>query len=312
MKVKNIVQNSKALNVVYSLTALLFLFSAYTKLISLTSFEITLYAYGIPLKFTELIARLLLICEITIGILLLVGLFNQNIISLYFAFIVLSLFDVLLIRDLFSFGGDKDCGCFGDIIAMSSQAALIKNILFQLVLFPFLRYGLFKGHRSMLITVIIFVFISVSVMLVFPIKNIFSQDENKISAVLFTETALDEVEQPTKSQLFVEDQFLIFMHYNCDHCRAFTKHLNRLFKEELLPQVVIVLYGTEEKIAPYITETDNKIPIIIIDRELHLKTCRGQFPSVFMFKGDSLYGSWNQYDFDYHKIQAEFADKKDK
>ena len=122
-------------------TGCLFLYSAYTKLYPIQSFENSMVEFlHLPLKVAAIAARFFIGLEGGLGTLLLLHLFGKNKWALKTAFILLLAFTVYLVCLWMIAGNDVNCGCFGDYIWMRPSASLIKNILLLGVIGLLLRY----------------------------------------------------------------------------------------------------------------------------------------------------------------------------
>ena len=110
------------------LLAITFLFSAYTKAVGPGFFEITLMDQGIaPNRFTAAyLARFFIGLEFALGFLMLFPFYIKQLMQ--FTFFLLGGFTLHLIY-LWSIGDTDNCGCFGEMISMTPEQSIIKNII---------------------------------------------------------------------------------------------------------------------------------------------------------------------------------------
>ena len=105
------------------LVGLVFLFSAYLKVIAINGFEIYVYTVNpFNLNFSFFFARLIIGVEFTIGILLLLG-YRYKIIHTI-SIVLLSIFSIFLITQLVA-GSKENCFCFGDAISFTPLESLV-------------------------------------------------------------------------------------------------------------------------------------------------------------------------------------------
>lgn len=309
MNIRNLTTKNWIRAILLVFLSFLFLFSALSKLLDITLFEVTLYASGIPLKYTELLSRIIVISELCIAILLVFSVGKKDRLMLLFAFVFFSIFDLSLLYDIIAQGGKENCGCFGDIITMSSETALIKNIGIQILMIPFLLFSIQKKRLHWLFYLMTLVCVSVGVMLIFPINMVTNdKDEKQIQARPLSQTELVELEDSLFSILRDKEQFLIFVHPKCKHCKKFTKKLNKYRDQNMLPETTLLMYGAKERIDTFNSATENALPTTLIPKNTHLKTCKGVFPSVFYIKKDTLFGPILARRFDPEKTILSLAD----
>lgn len=108
------------------LVGLIFIASAYLKIIAINGFEIYVYSVNpFNLSFSFIFARLIIGVEFVIGVLLILGYRHQlvNAVSMF----LLSIFSIFLVSQLIA-GSKENCFCFGDAISFTPLESLIKNI----------------------------------------------------------------------------------------------------------------------------------------------------------------------------------------
>lgn len=118
--------------------ALVFMASAVTKYISLDAFDQFIYEHQLfSWITTTILTRLLIACEFSLGLLLLIGVKPKLIKSLIIAFLVF--FTIYIIVKPHFFAVDQEnCHCFGEVLIMSDTQTLIKNIV--LLIFSYFMF----------------------------------------------------------------------------------------------------------------------------------------------------------------------------
>jgi thiol-disulfide isomerase/thioredoxin len=110
------------------LLAVTFLFSAYTKAIGPGFFEITLMDQGLAPNraFAGHMARFFIGLEFALGGLMLFPFYVKRLMQL--SFLMLGGFTIHLIY-LWSTGDTENCGCFGEMISMTPEQSILKNLV---------------------------------------------------------------------------------------------------------------------------------------------------------------------------------------
>ncbi|NDC42722.1 MAG: hypothetical protein EBZ77_14440, partial [Chitinophagia bacterium] len=119
----------------------LFLYSAYTKLFPVETFEYTLVEYlGMQWQVAAVFARALVGAEGGLGILLVLNFWGNKRWVLWLSVVTLLLFSGYIGYLWVRFGNHVNCGCFGDAISMKPITALVKNGLLLLLTFYLLKF----------------------------------------------------------------------------------------------------------------------------------------------------------------------------
>ena len=130
------------------LTGALFLYSAYTKIYTLESFEsfqYTIVEYvKLPWLPAALSARAMIGLEAALGLLITIHLFGKNKWVLKAALALIVIFSIYLCYLWVYAGNNINCGCFGDAIWMSPSTSLIKNAFIAAALLILIKF-----HRGL-------------------------------------------------------------------------------------------------------------------------------------------------------------------
>lgn len=107
----------------------IFIYSSYSKFISLGIFEINLVDFGLASwDLAPIIARVIIGFEYMIGVYLVLGWYLKRF-TLPLSISSLVIFTIILVYMLFSGHADKNCGCFGASIEMSPLQGILKNLV---------------------------------------------------------------------------------------------------------------------------------------------------------------------------------------
>jgi len=128
--------DNKALNIARYVSRVLlgvvFCISAVTKFVSMESFEIYLFSFQyFSFDVCSMLARILIICELLLGLGLVSGFFRKTVNWLCTA--MLAVFTVFLLWRV-AVGDEGSCHCFGDVLDMNPWQSIIKNAVFAVFL----------------------------------------------------------------------------------------------------------------------------------------------------------------------------------
>ncbi|NWF90558.1 MAG: hypothetical protein HXY50_13985 [Ignavibacteriaceae bacterium] len=128
--------NNKIIWIFRFTLGVLFILSAISKLFPIEAFDLAIVNQGIAgWKIAPYLSRLIISIELFIGISFFITPFIKRI-AVPFSFLLLIVFCFHLIFLIITGHASKNCGCFGELIPMSSLEALFKNIaLIILILF---------------------------------------------------------------------------------------------------------------------------------------------------------------------------------
>lgn len=288
------------------LLSFMFLLSAVSKLypspyFALTTFEIKqLLPMGFSQESAAYFSRILIGCELALGILLLLPFYYRRLV-LPTSFLLLFVFSVHLTYGLITVGNDGNCGCFGALLPMTPLQALIKNIIAMGViayLYKFTPKSADKLNFSLLTSV---TFASIlAVFMVGPMRHIPTVVEDPLEDVYVDEPTDDDVvidttevnigdttstanplpvvkqDEPKKKKSGFKNYFpdidkgrkiLCFFAPGCDHCKETAKELTQLKKQiPDFPEVRIVFMDEEPELIPAFFEfAGAKYPYQIAD-----------------------------------------------
>jgi len=256
------------------LIAVLFLLSAFAKLYPSPYFAITTFEFKqiIPLGFDACIApyfsRLLIALEIGLGIAILQPHYLKKIV-IPTTILLLSVFTIHL-----SFVDVPNCGCFGELIPMTPNEAIVKNVISILLLVYLYRNvsDLKTGNNKFSYLVLIFISSALFLFVLAPQKPCSSSAPQK------TETEVEKENESPFSKLVIAENYspinidegkklLCFFAPGCDHCMKAASELKVLSNRIVdFPHVHIVFMDEEsEKIADFFESTGINASYQIMD-----------------------------------------------
>lgn len=255
----------KVLTAIYILLTLavgaLFIYSTFTKIYTLESFETFQYTIveyvKLPWLMAAIVGRALIGLEFALGLLIAVHIWGKGKWVLKAALLLTIIFSIYLVYLWAYAGNDINCGCFGDAIWMSPSASLVKNLILIIILSL-----LIKTHKSISINklswipFVVCIIATATPFIYYPIpdnqpqwlkKGRFQLD----MAALYVPNKADA----PKIDLYKGKHIVAFFSLSCPHCRmaAYKMHIMKQ-KNPALPLYMIIA-GKDEYLADFWKET---------------------------------------------------------
>ena len=271
---------------------LAFVFSAISKLISIDSFEIYIYSFGLlKLNVTFFFARFIISLELFLGILLLVGKYCKKVVIVSVA--MLSVFSAFILFLVLT-RNNESCHCFGEI-KMSHTASILKNIFFiTLLLFAYQSKGSnFKHDKLIVLAALI---CSIFLPLTFaPPDSLFYSSYAK--NVTYNELMFQEYLK-VNSEYSKGKVMLCFFSTGCRFCKLAARKVSTIAKKANGNQLVNFLFtGSEGSITTFFQETNSHIfPYCFIQPNRFLKITNGEMPLILLLENGKIKGKYGYRD----------------
>lgn len=239
----------------------LFIYSSYTKIYTIESFESFQYSIveyvKLPWIVSAIAGRLLVGLEMALGILIAIHLWGKNKWAIKLAMILTLVFSIYLVY-LWIYAGDNiNCGCFGDAIWMSPSTSLLKNggLLIALWLLNKFHKG-WGSNKIQWLAAAISIGITITPFIYYPIPD------TKPQWLLKDHFQLDmqKLYEPGKTDAPAIDlkkgkHVIAFFSLKCPHCRiaAYKMHIMKQ-KNPSLP-LFMVLAGKDENLKDFFDKT---------------------------------------------------------
>lgn len=260
----------------------LFVYSAYTKLIPIESFEYTIAGHlHLPWYASAIAARLLVGLEASLGILIICHLYGRSKWVLKTALLLVVLLSGYLLYLWLSEGDNVNCGCFGDTIWMSPSSSLIKNGLLLVSIFILIVYGKrVKFGWSNAITLFLMMAISLTPFILFAIP---SQQPDWLKKEGYR-LDLATVHQPgsnTGTNLAKGKYIIAFLSPHCPHCllAAYKMHIMKEEKPDL--PFFMVIAGKSDLTEFWIKTQAQNIPYTRLEGSRFLQLAGNSFPAIY-------------------------------
>jgi len=223
-----------------------FIFSALSKLLSPGLFEIAIVEQGLAATRAQAAypARLLIAFELFLGAALFFPYFLKRFI-LPMVIATLAAFTLLQGYQL-TFGQQtSDCGCFGELLPMSSAESLLKNFLLLGLSIWLVKVSREKKNH-IAVPLIIALCCVAAVLLLAPVRHNF--DGNLVKYTQFERTG--------RVDLTSGNKLVAVFNAECEHCQETARELKPLAENNSdIPEIYVLLFGENEALISAFWET---------------------------------------------------------
>ena len=271
---------SKILQLLLGIT---FLFSAYTKAVGPGFFEITLMDQGIAPDriIASYLARFFIGLEFALGFLMLLPFYVKRLMQ--FTFFLLGGFTLHLIY-LWSIGDTDNCGCFGEMISMTPEQSIIKNMIMLAIAFVVFRSAQTKKIK-IIIPIVFSAATIISMWIILPIPN-----HKEFPFETFT-----HFETRGRVDLSSGENLVAIFNLDCEHCQQAATELGELKRnQENFPELY-VLYFQEGSttVEDFESITQSSFPYDLIEVNTFFDLIGDSPPRVYHLKDGKVLGIWD-------------------
>ena len=271
---------SKILQLLLGIT---FLFSAYTKAVGPGFFEITLMDQGIAPDriIASYLARFFIGLEFALGFLMLLPFYVKRLMQ--FTFFLLGGFTLHLIY-LWSIGDTDNCGCFGEMISMTPEQSIIKNMIMLAIAFIVFRSAQ-KKKIKIIIPIVFSAATIISMWIILPIPN-----HKEFPFESFT-----HFETRGRVDLSSGENLVAIFNLDCEHCQQAATELGELKRnQENFPELY-VLYFQEGSttVEDFESITQSSFPYDLIEVNTFFDLIGDSPPRVYYLKDGKVLGIWD-------------------
>lgn len=266
-----------------------FIVSAIFKLMGLDQFELYIYSFNIfNLTWSALAARVIIACELLVGILLIAKLKYKF--AWWLTLLMLIGFSLLLVYVIL-FRDDTNCHCMGELVQMKPWVSLIKNLA-GIVLMSFIRKEedyQFRGKALALAGA--FVAAIVPPFALFPIDDVyalFSKNELDYNEASFNALLADSTMQGVDLD---EGNYIVgIVSTGCPYCKTSGLKMSQIIDHNHLDtsRVIYLVWGDSASLPAY--QADSKTEsfnYVFIPGTHAIRIANGHFPTyLFMKDGD--------------------------
>lgn len=264
----------------------IFIYSAYTKLNPIQSFEYTMVEYAhLPWILAAFAARFFIGLEAALGLLLLANFYGKNKWVLKSALILLLVLSGYLVYLRIVFGNNVNCGCFGDAIWMSPMSSLAKNavLIAAVILLMKFHNGLQKSWGNIVSIISLFIIIALPFIL-FPLPDQqpdwLKKDKFQLNLSAVYNPALSS--NPPGEDLRKGKHIIAFMSFACPHCRMAAHKMHIMKEKNPAIPLYFVMAGREEYIKSFWKETGaESIPHTRLDADAFTGLVGYSWPVIY-------------------------------
>jgi len=265
------------------LLAITFLFSAYTKAVGPGFFEITLMDQGIApnRSIAAYLARFFIGLEFALGFLMLLPFYIKQLMQ--FTFFLLGGFTLHLIY-LWSIGDTDNCGCFGEMISMTPEQSIIKNIIMLAIALAVFKTAETKKIKKTIPVVFSAVTI-ISMWIILPIPN-----HNEFPFDSFT-----HFETRGRVDMSSGEKLVAIFNLDCEHCQETANELGKLKRSVKNFPELYVLYFQEgsTSIEDFESITQSSFPYDLIEVNTFFDLIGDSPPRVYNLKDGKVLEIWD-------------------
>lgn len=257
------------------LLAVLFIFSAITKLVAIEPFEWTFMDLELPYGAASVIARLFIGFELLLGVLLLVH-FQLRRFTLPLTIGFLALLSFYLMIVLVWKGNTGDCGCFGDTLPMSPLMAILKNAGLIALCCALLAFYNQPPYRFQIVLV------TAAAVLAFGLPFVLSPYSQRQEPLDMSALYQDPLQRPV-TELRKGKHLVAFMSLGCSHCRKAAQVLRDIYTADNTLPVFMVLHGPEDQLPDFFKETGaDKVPyFLFLPTDPFIRMAGRYVPAIF-------------------------------
>ena len=264
------------------LIGVLFVFSAYAKQFSIEGFETQVYDVIGNWQWSAYVARGIILIEYLLGFSLLL-IYRKWLLNL--SLVLMISFSLYLIWQLLFDQKKENCGCFGELIEMSSAESLIKNlVLLTLIILVLKKHPPSKWLKWSKLVYLITTVASISVLLYFsPLSTKDVQTDLNWS--------IEQLQSEIQSKL-PKNGILAFFTPNCKHCKSAAIRLNKLTDSE---KKITMIFMTDKKedALEFILETDVNLNYRVFGSGKFLDYSGNRLPAIYAIKNSQIVNYWN-------------------
>ncbi len=276
--------------VIRILLGAIFIVSAITKMLSIDSFEIFIFSFGImSLNLSFLVARLVISAEISLGLMLITG-WRQKL-TVVLSMTMLTVFTGFIIYLILSAKADH-CYCFGDIIKMSNPASVIKNIVLAgLLLISTPSREIRIKHRTLIFSVLVVISLTIPMALTPPaflVNNWYAKRITYNEQLFY-----DFIKESPR--LASGKKVIAFFGTGCIYCKMAAQKISVIAtksgKEE---HFEYIFWGKEEEVENFFIETGSvRFNSTVLDADKFLKIINGRMPLIILVDNGIIAGKYS-------------------
>lgn len=275
---------SRSTQILGFLFAFGFLFSAYTKWIAPGYFEITVLEQDLVQTRTQAahLTRFIIGLELGFGFCLLLPFYRK--LLLVFAMLLITGLSLHLLY-LWSTGYDANCGCFGEMIAMTPLESLFKNMLLLLLGAILYKRSKFQKRVPRFFVLVPLLFL-LAPWVHLPIPNF-----DNLSFSSYT-----HFEKAGRVDLNTGEQLVGVFNLDCEHCQQLARELAKweLEQQQKLPLYLLFFREGSTSVAQFEALTQSNYPYAFIDTNTFFSLIGESPPRIYHLINGEIMAYWDE------------------
>jgi len=281
------------------LTGALFLYSAYTKLFPIQSFEYTMTdQVHLPHIVAAIVSRFFIGLECTLGALIVLHFFGRGKWVLKVAFGLLVFFSLYLAWLWATAGDNVNCGCFGDAIVMKPSVSLLKNAGLLVVIGLLIKYHSGLKYKWVDLSAATLVVCTIaSTYIFFPIFNRYTID----LTTLYT----NDKNFVPNVDLTKGKHIIAFLSPSCIHCRRAALKMHEMKLRNPNIPFFFVIGGMKTDLKDFWKASNAQdMPYIRLAEAPFMKYTHSVFPTILWVNNSKV-----EADVDYPELNQQVIEK---
>lgn len=275
------------------LLGLFFVFSAITKLLSVSYFDLYIYSLKFfSLKLSILLSRFTIALELLIGIAFLLKIRPKT--NIYISIIMLAAFTIFIAYSEIS-GISNDCHCFGDVLKISNLWSIVKNLAIVSLLLLLLKFDPQSTQKSpnLKLTTAIVVALLMSFAVNFPFNSLFHNSNNR-----YCEPCLDEF--IAKNEFVNNKRMYCFLSTKCKYCHLAAEKISIIAKKSQHPDRIVYAFWDNNDTAENFDKFSpvNNFAFMKLDVLTFMELTQGKMPLIILHDGEKVLKTFRYNDID--------------
>ncbi len=287
------------------LVGLVFIASGVSKLVDFDDFQLFIYSFNVlNLNLSMLLARVVIGFELSLGLLFV----TQQLVraASIWALSALGVFTVFLLYAIFG-NASEDCHCFGNVVKLSNELSILKNVLLAGLIAWILKHHKQKSWRYKTLVFWVVLILSFSASLVvrpFDFMYLKTQDASEY----FHAPALSQFVQ--KHRLEQQKVMLCFLSTDCGYCKTEAKKLALMSKNVEHPERIrYVFWAPKTSVPDFCAKTGLQLQsYLTMDVMSFLQLTKGKMPLIVLCDKGKVLKAYRFSDFDEQDFKTFLAD----
>lgn len=279
--------------------ALIFLFSAITKLISIDTFELYIFGFELfSLSLSYLLARVVIAIELALGVALIANIASK---LTHIATLLMIIAFTIFLAILALTGNKDNCNCFGEFVNLNPIQSICKNLaLIGLLIFSTNLKSFKVKYRSLWLSLIGVASLS-AVFILSPPDNWRYSEYNRhttLNSEAFTQAIETEL---LPKEITEGEKVVCFYSMRCEFCRMSAQKIATLRKRGDFSQaeIISIIGRGDDPIDPEIFFKETKLDCskyYYIEPSDFLKITNGSMPLILVMKDGEVISKYQYRD----------------